>query len=55
MAMRDWQDEWKIPVITKKIPKGKEVESGLSKTSVGGSTIDKKPTEQGKPSQNTMT
>jgi hypothetical protein len=25
MAMRYWQDNWKIPVITKEIPKGNDV------------------------------
>jgi hypothetical protein len=42
MEMRDWQDDWKIPVITKDMPKGKEVEAGSSKTSAGGSTTTKK-------------
>jgi hypothetical protein len=54
MEMRDWKDDWKIPVITKDMPKGKEVEAGSSKTSAGGSTMTKKPTQQGKPSQKTM-
>jgi hypothetical protein len=35
MEIRDWKDDWKIPVITKEIPKGKEVEAGSSKTPAG--------------------
>jgi hypothetical protein len=34
--------------------KGKEVEEGLSKTSVGGSVADKKPTQQTKPGPKTV-
>jgi len=51
MAMRDWQDDWKIPVINKEIPKGKEVEVGSSKTHVGDNDAPKKPKKQGKTSQ----
>jgi hypothetical protein len=52
--MKDWQDDWKIPVITKDMPKGKEVEAGSSKTSAGGSIMTKKPTQQVKPGPKTM-
>ena len=52
MAMRDWQDDWKIPVITKDMPKGKEVEARSSKTPVGDNISPQNPTQQGKPSQN---
>ena len=45
MEMRDWQDDWNIQVITKEMPKGKEVEICLFKTSAGGSTVAKKPTQ----------
>jgi hypothetical protein len=41
--IKDWVDDWKIPVITKDMPKGKEIEAGSSKTSAGGSTTTKKP------------
>jgi hypothetical protein len=51
MEMRDWQDDWKIPVITKEIPKGKEVEVGSSKTHVRDNVARKKPTQHGKPNQ----
>jgi hypothetical protein len=51
MEMRDWQDGWKILVITKDMPKGKEVEAGSSKTSTGGTVSPKKPTQQEKPGQ----
>jgi hypothetical protein len=43
MAMKSWQEDWNIPVITKGMPKGKEVEAGSSKTSAGGNTATKKP------------
>jgi hypothetical protein len=42
MVMTDWQDDWNIPVITKDMPKVKEVEARSSKTSVGGSATTKK-------------
>jgi hypothetical protein len=51
-AMRDLQHDWNIPVITKDMPKGKEVKVGSSKTSAGGSVVTKKSTQQGKPGQN---
>jgi hypothetical protein len=51
MMMRDWQYDWQIPIITKNMPKGKEVEAGSSKTPVGGSAATKKPMEQVKPGQ----
>jgi hypothetical protein len=51
--MRDWQDDWKISIITKDMPKGKEVEVGSSKTSARGSTATKKLTQQGKLRQKT--
>jgi hypothetical protein len=47
--IKDWKDDWKIPVITKDMPKGKEVEAGSSKTSGGGNFMAKKPTQQMKP------
>ena len=43
VAMRDWKNDWKIPVITKEMPKGKEVDAGSSKTPAGGNTATKKP------------
>jgi hypothetical protein len=45
------EDDWKIPVITKEMPKGKEVEAGSSKTPAGDNIAPKNPTQQGKPSQ----
>jgi hypothetical protein len=54
IVMRHLKDKWKILVITKEILKGKEVEIGSSKTSIGGSATTKKPTQQGKPSQKKM-
>jgi hypothetical protein len=44
MEMKDWKDDWKIPFITKDMPKRKDVEVGLSKTSTVGNTTIKKPT-----------
>jgi hypothetical protein len=55
MEMIDWQDDRKILVITKDMHKGKEVEAGLFKTSMGGSVMKKKPTQQAKPSQKAKT
>jgi hypothetical protein len=46
--IKDWVDDWKIPVITKDMPKGKEIEAGSSKTSAGGSAAMKKPPQQKK-------
>jgi hypothetical protein len=42
MEMHDWKDDWKIPVIAKEVPTGKEVEVGGSKTPVGDSVAPKK-------------
>jgi hypothetical protein len=53
-AMKYWQDDWKIPVITKDMPKGKEVEAVSSNTSVEGSVVTKKPTQQVKHRSKTM-
>jgi hypothetical protein len=53
MAMRDWQDDCKITVIAKDMPKGKEVEARSSKTSARGSVATKKLTQQGKHGQKT--
>jgi hypothetical protein len=44
--MQYWKHDWKIPIITKDIPKGKEVEVGSSKTSTGVSVRTKKPIQQ---------
>jgi hypothetical protein len=41
MEMRDWKDDWKIPVITKDMPKGKEVEARSSKTLAEDSIVPK--------------
>jgi hypothetical protein len=34
-AIKDWEDDWKVPVITKELPKDKETEVGPSQTSAG--------------------
>jgi hypothetical protein len=49
MEMRDWQDDWKIPVITKDMPKGKEVEAGSSKTPAGDNIAPKNQHSRGSP------
>jgi hypothetical protein len=50
MAIHDWKDDWNIPIITKEIPKGKEVEVGSSKTPAEDNNVHKNLTQQGKPS-----
>jgi hypothetical protein len=48
MAMWDWHDDWKISVITREVPTGKEVEAGVSKTPAGDSVVPKnlKPSQK---------
>jgi hypothetical protein len=41
MSMWDLQDDWKIPVITKEMPTGKEVEEGSSKTHARDNIVPK--------------
>jgi hypothetical protein len=50
MAMRDWHDDWRIPVLTQEVPKGTEVDAGSTKTPAGDKVVPKKM----KPSQKSM-
>jgi hypothetical protein len=48
MEIRDWQDDWRIPVLTQEMPTGMETDAGKVQTPVGDKVALKKP----KPSQN---
>lgn len=43
MAMRDWHNDWKIPVLTQEVPKSTEVDAGQTKTPAGDKIAPKKP------------
>jgi hypothetical protein len=42
MAMRDWHDDWRVPVLTQEVPPSTEADT----------TTPKKSTKPGKPTQN---
>jgi hypothetical protein len=48
MAMRDWPDDWKIPVLDQEVPQGTEVDAGQAKTPAGDKVVPKnlKPTQK---------
>jgi hypothetical protein len=50
MAMRDWLDNWKIPVLNQEVPKGTEVDAGKTKTPAGDKVAPKRP----KPTQKSV-
>jgi hypothetical protein len=43
MAMRDWHNDWRIPVLTQEFPKGTEVDAGSTKTPAGDKVVPKNP------------
>jgi hypothetical protein len=51
MAMRDWHDDWKNPVLTQEVPKGTEVDAGSTKKGIGYKTVPKKPKPTQDPTQ----
>jgi hypothetical protein len=50
MDMRDWPNEFKIPVLDQEVPQGMDVDVGKAKTHVGDNATPKKL----KPTQNPM-
>jgi len=43
MAIKDWQDEWRVPVLTQEMSTDKEVDVGKEQTLVRDKMIPKKP------------
>jgi hypothetical protein len=43
MAIKDWQDDWRVPVLTQEMPIGKEIDRGKDQTPVGDKVAPKKP------------
>jgi hypothetical protein len=43
MEIKDWQDEWRTPVLTQEMPTGTEADVGKFKTPVGDKSAPKKP------------
>jgi hypothetical protein len=41
MAMRDWPDDWKIPVLNQEEPKGIELDTSKTKTIAGDKAVPK--------------
>jgi hypothetical protein len=48
MAIKDWQDEWRVQVLIQKMSMDKEDDAGKEQTHAGDKTLPKKP----RPSQN---
>jgi hypothetical protein len=51
MTIKDWQDDWKIPVLTQEIPTGKEVDAEQYQTPVVDKFAPKKPNPSHKSAQ----
>jgi hypothetical protein len=43
MAIKDWDDDWRIPVLNQEMPTGMEEEVGQGQTPVEEITVPKKP------------
>jgi hypothetical protein len=43
MTIRDWKDDWRVPVLTQDIPTGKEADAGQVETYVRDKAVPKKP------------
>jgi hypothetical protein len=50
MTIKDWQDDWRIPVLNQEIPASKEAYACQVQTPIGDKDAPKKP----KPSQNSV-
>jgi hypothetical protein len=50
MAIKDWQDDWRVLVLNQEMFVNKEVDAGLEQTLVGDKMMPKKPN----PGQNPM-
>jgi hypothetical protein len=51
MAIKDWQDDWRVPVPTQEMPTDKEVEAGKDQTPFGDKVAPKKPNPSQKPTE----
>jgi hypothetical protein len=51
MEIKDWQDDWRVPVLTQEMPTGKEADAGKDQTPVGDKVVPKKPKPSQKPTQ----
>jgi hypothetical protein len=51
MAIKDWQDDWRVPVLTQDMPTYKEAEAGKDQTLAGNKATPKNPKLSQKPTQ----
>jgi hypothetical protein len=51
MAIKDWKDDWRVPVLNQEMSTDKEADAGKEQTPVGDKKMPKKPNPGQKPTQ----
>jgi hypothetical protein len=51
MAIKDWQDDWRVPILIQEMSTDKEADAKQEQTPAGDKTMPKNPKPSHKPTQ----